>query len=179
MYEYAHYFNILFGTGAIFFLALSIFIFVSLCLKNKESKTLDFIKENFILLSLIVSGISLLCSLFYSEVLNYLPCFHCWVQRIFLFPQVLLFAVAYARKDRNVIFYSVPLVLIGLVDALYLNYIYYFNPNSAPCDASGVSCVQKLVSEFGGYVSIPSLALVSFVTLLAISSVAFFYDKED
>ena len=90
-----------------------------------------------------------------------------------------LFAVAWFRKDKNVFWYSLPLLLAGILDAIYLNYIYYFNPNSVPCDSSGVSCVQRLVSEFGGYVSIPSLSLASFFVLLTLLLVVHFYHQED
>jgi hypothetical protein len=63
--------------------------------------------------------------------------------------------------------------------SLYQNFFYYFGENSAlPCDATGVSCYQRLVSEFGGYISIPMLALTGFFSLLTILIVAHFYMKE-
>ena len=56
--------------------------------------------------------------------------------------------------------------------------MYYFaDTGNLPCDASGVSCYQHLVSEFGGYISIPMLALTSFLALVTIVLVAHFYNK--
>ncbi len=167
------------GLGAIILQIVSAVTLFLLFLGPKENKYLAFLKEKFIIFGFFLSLAPALFSIFYSEVLNYAPCFHCWVQRVFLFPQVFLFGVAWIRKDRNVLWYSIPLLLVGLADALYLNYLYYFNQSGAPCDASGVSCVQQLVYEFGGYISIPMLALTSFVSLITLILVAHFYKNKD
>ncbi len=177
MQDYAHTLNIFLGSGALLLQAFSVLLLALLVFGSKENAILGFVKKNFIPLGLLFSAGAVFFSLLYSEVLHYLPCYHCWIQRIFIFPQLFLFATAYFRKDRNVIFYSFPLLLAGLADSLYLNYLYYFKSGAAPCDASGISCTQRLVSEFGGYISIPSLALTSFVALLMILAVAYFHKK--
>jgi len=175
--ESVHYFNMFLGAGTILLQILSVSALLLLFFGSKENKYLSFIKDNFIQIGFFISFSAILVSTFYSEVLNYAPCFHCWVQRIFIFPQAFLFAVAWMRKEMNVFWYSLPLTLVGLSDAIFLNYTYYFNPDSAPCDASGVSCVQRLVSEFGGYISIPVLSLSGFVALLVLLLVVRFYKK--
>lgn len=179
MNDFVYYFNISLGVGVIILQIVSVFTLFLLYFGSKENKYLSFIKNNFIILGFSLSFFSVLFSLFYSEILNYAPCFHCWIQRIFLFPQMFLFGVAWFRKDRNVFWYSLVLLLVGILDALYLNYIYYFNPNSAPCDASGVSCVKRLVSLFGGYISIPMFSLTIFFVLITILLVVYFYKKDE
>ena len=179
MADFVHYFNTFLGIGTIVLQIVSVFTLLLLFFSSKENKYLSFIKKDFIILGFFLSFFSVLFSLFYSEILNYAPCFHCWIQRIFLFPQMFLFGVAWFRKDKNVFWYSLPLLLVGMLDALYLNYIYYFNPNSGPCDNSGVSCVKRLVSLFGGYISIPMLALTIFFVLIAILLVVRFYKKDE
>jgi len=73
-----------------------------------------------------------------------------------------------------------PLLSVGFIISIYQNFIYYFGEKgNLPCDASGISCYQQLVSEFGGYISIPMLALTSFFGILTIVLVAHFYKKED
>src|SRR3989338_9597932 len=52
-----------------------------------------------------VGGVAI--SLFYSEILGVLPCGLCWLQRVFLYPQALLFAVAIWKADRSVADYSI------------------------------------------------------------------------
>jgi len=97
-----------------------------------------------------------------------------------MFPQMFLFGVALWNKDRKVVQYSSLLLFAGFLVSVYHNFGYYFGEaSSLPCDASGVSCYQRLVSEFGGYISIPMLSLTSLVTLIALVSVAHFYKKEE
>jgi len=179
MGDFVHYFNISSGIGTIVLQIVSVFTLFLLFFVSKENRYLSFIKKNFIILAFFLLFFSVLFSLFYSEILNYAPCFHCWIQRIFLFPQMFLFGIAWFRKDKNVFWYSIFLLLVGMLDALYLNYIYYFNPNSAPCDASGVSCVKRLVSEFGGYISIPMFSFTIFFVLMTVLLVVYFYKKDE
>jgi len=175
--ESIHYLNVFLGSGVIGLQILTIVVII-LLIFSRENKFLDFVKKYFIQIGFIISFSGVLVSTFYSEVLNYLPCFHCWIQRIFMFPQALLFGVAWLRKDRNVLWYSLPLTILGLIDAIYLIYLYYFNVSSAPCDASGISCTLHYVTEFGGYISIPTLSISGFVALLTLLAVAYFYKKE-
>src|SRR3989338_1577464 len=165
-----NYLNVFLGSGAIALQILSVAALLMLFFGPKNNFFLDFIHRNFLILGFLLALAPALV-LIYSEVLNYVPCYHCWIQRIFMFPQVFLFSVAWWRKDRNEFWYSWPLLVAGTLDAIYLNYIYYFNPSSAPCDATGVSCAQIYVSVFGGYISIPSLALTSFASLLVLLAV--------
>lgn len=105
-----------------------------------------------------------------------------------MYPQVFLFGIAYFKKparpdgrsggDTSVAGYAMPLLIIGTLIAIYHNFIYYFTEYAGPCDASGVSCVQRLVSEFNGYISIPMLSLTVFVSLITLLLVARFYKKE-
>lgn len=41
-------------------------------------------------------------TLYYSEILGFAPCGWCWVQRVFLWPQVFLFAIALYKRDRAI-----------------------------------------------------------------------------
>ena len=145
---------------------------------SKENKLLSFFKNNFLILGFLFSLAATLASLFYSEVIGFIPCSLCWLQRIFMYPFVFLFGVALFKKDRGVALYLLPLVVVGILISLYHNFIYYFGGGTAPCDASGVSCVQQLVNEFGGYISIPMLSLTTFFALLTLILVSRFYKKE-
>ncbi|MEK7113558.1 MAG: disulfide bond formation protein B, partial [Patescibacteria group bacterium] len=139
-----------------------------------------FIDKHYLSLGFLISLVSSLFTLVYSEIIGFLPCFLCWYQRIFMFPLVFIFGSAIWHKDRKVVKYTLPLLLFGFVVSVYQNFFYYFGGGSdLPCDASGVSCYKKLISEFGGYISIPMLALTSFFALITVVLVAHFYKKED
>lgn len=177
--EDVHYLNMFLGIGAILLQIVSLVVILILIFNKGENKILSFIKRNFLILGLVLSLIPTLFSLFYSDILNYAACHLCWLQRIFMFPQVFLFGVALWRKDRGVIKYAFPLLLVGILISIYHNFFYYFGETTnLPCDASGVSCYQHLVSEFGGYISIPMLALTGFLGILTVILVTYFYKKE-
>lgn len=181
MQEYVTYLNQTLGILAILlqFLCLLVILFFIFFHKKNDNFFLNFIKNNFLLIGFLISSGSVIMSLFYSEIIGYPPCNLCWMQRIFMFPQVVLFGIGYLTYDKKVINYSFPLLITGFLIAIYHNFIYYFAENSSACDASGVSCVQQLVYEFGGYISLPSLSLTSFTALLILLALAYFYKKNE
>jgi disulfide bond formation protein DsbB len=178
MSDSVHYVNMFLGLGVILLQIFSVITLLLLVCGFKKNKYLAFIKNNFLTIGFLVSISAVLVSLYYSEYLHYAPCLHCWIDRIFIFPQVIIFAIALWKKDRGALLYSFALTLLGLINSLYHIYIYYFGEGVAPCDASGVSCVQRLVSEFGGYISIPTMAFSGFFALLVLCLIAYFYEKE-
>ena len=177
--ESVHYLNIFLGAGAIglqivFAIALLILLFGS-----KKNILLDFIYSHFLPIGFLISLFSTLFSLVYSEIIHFAPCYLCWLQRIFMFPLIFLFGIAFWDEDKRVVRYAIPLVSVGFVISVYQNFFYYFGQNSSlPCDASGVSCYKQLVYEFGGYISIPMLALTGFFSLLVLLAIVHFYKRE-
>jgi disulfide bond formation protein DsbB len=169
----------LLGAGAIFLQLCSVVALGMLIFGSKTNKYLAFIKNNFLEIGFLISFSAFLTSLFYSEIVHYVPCFLCWYDRVFIFPQAVIFAVALYRKEKNALYYALPLTILGLINSLYHIYIYNFGEGGGPCDASGISCVQKLVNEFGGYISIPMLALTGFFALFVLLMVAHFYKNEN
>lgn len=179
--EYVTYLNQTLGILAIIlqFLSLLAILFLIFFYKKEDNFFLNFIKENFLLIGFVISSGSVIMSLFYSQIIGYAPCNLCWMQRIFMFPQVVLFGIGYLTSDKKIINYSLPLLITGFLIAIYHNFIYYFAENSSACDASLISCIQQLVHEFGGYISFPSLSLTSFTALLILLGVAYFYKKNE
>lgn len=173
-----HYLSVFLGTGVIALQVLSVLALALLFFRPKERKNfyLEFIDKHFLILSCLIALFSSVFPLVYSEIIGFLPCVLCWWQRIFMIPLLPIFAVALWAKDKKVIRYVLPLVAAGFLLSLYQNFFYYFGNNSdLPCDASGISCYQRLVSEFGGYISIPMMALTAFFALLTLIAVAHFY----
>lgn len=106
-------------------------------------------------------------TLFYSDVLGFEPCALCWWQRIFLYPQVILFGLALWRRDTHVALYSSILSLLGLGIALYHHALQMLPAGSLPCPATGVSCAQRLVFEFG-YITFPLMSVSLFALLIVL-----------
>lgn len=180
--EAVHYLNLFLGSGAILLQIFSVVALFLLFFRSKEQNRnfyLDFVDKHFLPISFVLSLFASIFPLVYSEIIHYLPCYLCWWQRVFMFPLVLMFGIAFWFKDRRVIRYAMPLLCAGFLVSAYQNFFYYFGENSnLPCDASGAYCYQHLVSEFGGYISIPMLALTAFGGLLTLLAVAHFYKKE-
>ncbi|BFH66370.1 MAG: disulfide oxidoreductase [Paenibacillus dendritiformis] len=104
-------------------------------------------------------------SLYMSEVLLWEPCKLCWVQRIFMYPLVLLLGIAAYRGDRGIFRYALPLSIIGGSVSIY-HYMVQKVPGMeeiSPC-RTGVPCGSDYLDLFG-WVTIPLLALVAFVLI--------------
>ena len=182
-----HYFNMFLGAGAILFQVLILYTFFALFFDSKGNVFLKFVEKHFLPLGFLISFLATILSLVYSNIINFAPCYLCWFQRIFLFPQVFLFGVALWDKPnklladrgyRTLIKYSLPMLCVGSLVAIYHNFTYYFASNSSGvCDVSGVSCYQHLISEFGGYISFPMLSLTIFLSLISLIAVIHFYKK--
>lgn len=121
-------------------------------------------------LGFFVSLASVFLTLLYSEYLGYLPCALCWFQRVCLYPMVILFAVAWYRKDFSVYRYVMSLSLVGLVISLYHHAIQMGYSEVIPCaaDAMFVDCAKPSFVEFG-FVTFPLMATALFSTLFLIA----------
>ncbi|RAP78288.1 disulfide oxidoreductase [Paenibacillus montanisoli] len=112
-------------------------------------------------------------SLYLSENMHFIPCNLCWYQRIFMYPLVLLLGMASYRNDRRLIPYIWPLSLVGGLISAY-HYAEQQIPALAkmlPCTV-GVPCSDDYLDWFGGYVTIPFLALIAFalITMLMLNA---------
>lgn len=120
-----------------------------------------------ILLGFLVSLGALIGSLVYSNIIGFAPCDLCWIQRIFLYPQALLFGVALWKKEKTAIVdYSLVLTVVGLIFALNHNILAWTDFSILPCSAT-VSCTKVYVDIFG-YITIPIMSLTTFLVLLAL-----------
>ena len=107
-------------------------------------------------------------TLYYSEVLGFLPCGWCWVQRVFLWPQVLLFAIALYKRDRAAADYSIAFSVFGAAAALYQHYLQMGGSALVPCPASGAGdCAQRFLFEFN-YITFPLMAATLFGFLIVL-----------
>lgn len=121
-------------------------------------------------IGLCVSLSALAVSLYYSEVLNYPPCDLCILQRIFIYPQVLVFGYIALWNDKRLLFVPLVLSLIGGLVSIYHNYLDWGGEEFVTCGTT-FSCTQRFVSEFG-FVTIPLMSLIGFVIIIAITIIS-------
>jgi disulfide bond formation protein DsbB len=113
-----------------------------------------------------IAAISMMGSLFFSEVMKFQPCALCWYQRIAMYPLVFLFAVGLFQSARSTIHFTLPIAGIGWFFAGYHNLLHYgiIPESAAPCQI-GVSCSTVYVNWFG-FITIPMLSFIAFTQIL-------------
>lgn len=124
-----------------------------------------FVRKYGIYLAWLVSLIATLGSLYFSEILGFIPCTLCWVQRIFMYPLVIILGISSYRDDRNIIPYVLPLSALG-IGFSFFHYLKQKVPaftQIAACKV-GVPCEQMYINWFG-FVTIPFLALIAFILI--------------
>src|SRR4029078_10292244 len=105
-----HYLNLFLGTGAILMQITSIIALFILFMGPKKNAYLAFIDKHYLNLGFIITLLSALFSLVYSEIVGFIPCYLCWYQRVFMFPLVFIFGAAIWTKDRKIVKYVLPLL---------------------------------------------------------------------
>ncbi|MDO8594205.1 MAG: disulfide bond formation protein B [bacterium] len=111
--------------------------------------------------------VAVLGSLTYSDILGYEPCKLCWIQRILMYPQLLILGMALWGKHKGshaLIDVSIILSLAGAVVAAYQSLMQLGIVSEGACAANAVSCAQIFVMEFG-YITIPFMACITFLLI--------------
>ncbi|MCK9257189.1 MAG: disulfide oxidoreductase [Sulfurospirillaceae bacterium] len=125
--------------------------------------------SSFIILAWSISLIATLGSLFFSEVLNFIPCTLCWYQRVMMYPIVFLLAQAIIlNKHSHGALFSLPLAATGVLMAFYHVLLQHgvISESVSPC-GQGIPCSAKYIEWFG-FISIPALSLIAFFLIITI-----------
>ncbi|MDE5412489.1 disulfide oxidoreductase [Alkalihalobacterium chitinilyticum] len=126
--------------------------------------------ENLLFAAWGVSLIATIGSLYFSEILSFIPCELCWYQRIFMYPIVIILGIAVVKKDTKQALYSAVFSGIGLIIAFY-HYLVQKVPAMTKLDSCGlIPCASQYINWFG-FITIPFLALVGFTIIFVISVV--------
>lgn len=123
-----------------------------------------------LLVAWIAAVIATLGSLYFSEVMQFIPCTLCWYQRIFMYPLAIVLGIAFYKNDRRIYPYVLPLSIIGMLISGYhmlLQKIPYLKQFEM-CKTV-VPCSEDYLNWFG-FVTIPMLAFIAF-TIITISLV--------
>jgi disulfide bond formation protein DsbB len=125
------------------------------------------IAPNALALGWIVAFLATAGSLYFSEVAHFEPCTLCWYQRIAMYPLVVIFAVAAARRETGGALYAAALAAIGAVIAAYHVVLEWFPVlDSGTCDPDN-PCTLIWFRVFG-FISLPTLALAAFLLILTL-----------
>ncbi len=174
MFPYLEQLNMLIAVCSLIALAILVIGIVWYTIK-RESFTQLYAKQGEVKVGMYImygsfafALVGTIMSLLYSEVFDFVPCGLCWLQRVFLFPQVVLLGIALYKKDRSV---ADTLIILSIIGAFFAGYQYILQmttPVSTVCLASEAeSCAIPVISEFG-FVTFPLISLILFLWQIAL-----------
>ncbi len=169
MEELTNILNNLLGLGTVFLQAVSILILYFI-FTGRDNFFTKLVGKNFLFLGFLLTFSATLLSLFYSEVLGFAPCGLCWLQRVFLYPQVVLFGVAFLKKDSQISPYIIWLSFLGALVAIYQHLLQMGVAKIVPCASTllEADCAERVLFELG-YVTFPLMSFSLFVFLIVLA----------
>ncbi|HUZ15542.1 MAG TPA: disulfide bond formation protein B [Gaiellaceae bacterium] len=111
-------------------------------------------------------------SLFYSEVMGFIPCEFCWYQRICMYPLSILLLIAAWYGENRLARYLVVLPIGGACVSIYHMFIAYgaiHEPTACTVTPGGCAINWLAIPAHDvtfGYLTIPTLALTAFLLLI-------------
>lgn len=111
-----------------------------------------------------IASIATAGSLYFSEIVGFVPCPFCWYQRFAMYPLVVVLGLGLVRPQARIWRFALPLPVIGLAIAAY-HVALQFRPtlDLVPCEG-GVPCSGRYVAVFG-FISIPAMAGAAFLMI--------------
>lgn len=170
MTAFAQQLNFLFAIGTVVCQIIAAALLLLLIIERftqRKFRVLNFLGTYGIHFVFFISIASTAISLFYSEILGFVPCGLCWFQRIFLYPQIFMTAIALYKKDSKIADYLIGLSISGAIIALYQHYLQMGGSALVPCPASGADCAQRFLFEFG-YITFPLMSFTIFMLMIAL-----------
>lgn len=158
------------ATGVLL-LQITIVFGVIILISKKDSKTRQHLQTYAMHYGLAIAVASLLGSLTLSEVYLLDPCKWCWIQRIFHYPQIIIFSIGILKKDANAWLYSIWLAGIGFTASMY-QIMVQFSPavaQTAICSTNpSVTSCSKILSMEYGFITIPVMSATLYLAIIVL-----------
>lgn len=125
--------------------------------------------ELYLFIAFAFSLIATLGSLYFSEVLLFVPCELCWFQRIFMYPLVIILGIAALKRNYKIALYTFVLSAIGGLISIYhylIQKVPAIGETSSSCGI--IPCTTQYINWLG-FITIPFLALIGFSTIAIMS----------
>lgn len=138
--------------------------------KSRSNPFLIFLKKYTFIFGFLAAFGAVTISLFYSDFIGFPPCDLCWIQRIFLYPQLILFGMELYKRDKSIVDFSIVFAIFGSLVSIYHMYVENGGTKGLACANpanGGVSCAVRYIYEFG-YITMPIMALTLSVFIIAL-----------
>ena len=114
-----------------------------------------------------ITTTAMLGSLYFSEIVNYVPCRLCWYQRAAMYPLAILLVVANFKKLKFTKLVAVVLALAGGSISTYHWFLERFpDLDAGVCDAK-LPCSVVWFENFG-FVTLSFMAFTAFFTTIVL-----------
>lgn len=120
--------------------------------------------DSSLVLAWVVALVSMLGSLYLSEVAHFVPCPLCWYQRIAMYPLVIVLGIAALRSDYAIRNYALAIVAVGAAISAYHYQLERFPSQTSLACSVDVPCTTVWIWRFH-YISIPFMALTGFALI--------------
>ena len=121
-------------------------------------------RDNSMRFALLLTGSSMLGSLYFSEVANYSPCKLCWYQRVCMYGIALVSLVAVVRRERVAAPYVTVLAVVGLAISAYHYLVEWFPQLESRVCSVDVPCTTVWFRKLG-FLTMPSMAGIAFIAI--------------
>ena len=142
----------------------------------KQSNLPVFLQNYGYHLALIPALVATLGSLYFSEIVGFIPCTYCWYQRILMYPLVLIILIGILKKDEYLPSYVLPFSILGIGLSGYHYLVQAVIFGSTAC-TSGVPCSVRYINWLG-FITIPFLALTAFVMITILMALTAWANKQ-
>ncbi len=160
---------------SIIFILILIILFVLKFVFKRDTNIykwiVHFLQDHYLFLGFLTALIAVSGSLFYSEIMGYVPCKLCWYQRILMYPQVIIFLIAFkSKKNMSIVWNSLILSLVGGFIAGYHYLMQIGVVKEIGCDVVGFSAkCSEFFSLAYGFITIPMMSFIAFVILIILA----------
>jgi disulfide bond formation protein DsbB len=115
-----------------------------------------------------VAVVCTLGSLYLSEVVGFVPCRLCWIQRGFMYPAALILVAALVTRRKPLALGGLGLAVLGLPVSIFHRVEEEVGSIGNVCEAVN-PCSFKWINHFG-FVTIPTMAGIGFIGVITLLS---------
>lgn len=134
------------------------------------------IQSKLVYLAWIQAVVATFGSLYFSEVMHFVPCVLCWYQRILMYPLLLIITVGILLRDSRLRLYVLPISFLGFAISFYHVLLQYGVISQGITQCTGAaSCTTPWINWFG-FITIP---LLSFLAFSILSLCMIFYERQE
>lgn len=127
----------------------------------------------------VIALIATVGSLFFSEIMQFVPCELCWYQRILMYPLVVIYTIAALKKNIVVTWPALWLSGIGIFVSIYHYMVQKVSALQELGDSCGIIPCNVTYVNYGDFITIPFMAGIAFLIIFVLNVLLIKQHKEE